>query len=318
MTAAITVIIPTFNRQTLVPLAINSVLAQTRPAAEIIVVDDGSDQDMCELLAVYGARVRVIRQANSGLSAARNTGILAATTEWVAFLDDDDEFEPERLAQAAAGILQFPLADVHATNTAIVGAGAAVVDLFRLRELKLTEATAVQSPLIWVLRGCFFAQSLVVRRSTINAAGLFRKTFYEDLDLYVRLTNWSPWILYPEPGLRLIRRENTAAMSDEWRARPVARCEALVRIFREALDLPWISQAEAREVRTGLATYLYELGTALYVTGERERARASFAEAARCFPARHSRFKATICRFGGLGLITLLQRIKTRKRGLVR
>ncbi len=94
----ITAVIPAFNGAAHIRRAIDSVLAQTRPADEIIVVDDGSTDSTAELVRAYGDQVRLIEQSNGGASAARNTGILAATGDWIAFLDADDEWLPNRLA----------------------------------------------------------------------------------------------------------------------------------------------------------------------------------------------------------------------------
>jgi glycosyltransferase involved in cell wall biosynthesis len=314
----ISVIIPTYNRAELVPLAINSVLAQTEPAAEIIVVDDGSVRDMREVLASYGSRIRVIRQTNTGLSGARNTGIQAATTDWVAFLDDDDEYASCRLARAQESIRRHPAADAHLTNTAIVSETGPEIDLFKARSMKADEWMQVARPLPWVLRGCFFAQSLVARRAALQDIGLFRPTFYEDMDIFVRLAVRSPWIVDGQPGLRLIRRGNSNAMSDDWRAKPVKRCEALVRIHREALLVAGNNADESRMVRTGLATYLFELGSAHSANGNSTAARPCFSEAAQTFPALHSRSKAMAAAIGGRPFLSLLQRLARRRKGIVR
>jgi len=110
----ISVIIPTYNYDRFLREAIDSVLAQTYPALEIIVVDDGSTDDTPRILAEYGDRIRVIRQENLGASAARNTGIAAARGEWVAFLDSDDLWRPRKLECDAARIAADPdLGMVH-------------------------------------------------------------------------------------------------------------------------------------------------------------------------------------------------------------
>ena len=93
----ISVIIPAWNAERHIVRAIRSVLAQTRPADEIIVVDDGSIDGTAEAVRTFGDQVRLIRQPNGGASVARNTGIAAATGEWIAFLDADDEWLPEKL-----------------------------------------------------------------------------------------------------------------------------------------------------------------------------------------------------------------------------
>ena len=105
------VIIPVFNGSGFIARAIDSVLAQTWPAHEIIVVDDGSSDDITNAVARYGDRVRLIRQANAGVSAARNTGAQAANGDWLAFLDADDWFYPDRLKSHADFIRDDPALD---------------------------------------------------------------------------------------------------------------------------------------------------------------------------------------------------------------
>src|SRR6478735_1141484 len=100
--SAVSIIIPTFNRVTKVVNAIDSVLNQVYPteAREVIVVDDGSSDGTGDVLARrYGSRIRLLRQSNSGPSAARNTGIDVAQHELLAFLDSDDRWLPNKLAE---------------------------------------------------------------------------------------------------------------------------------------------------------------------------------------------------------------------------
>jgi hypothetical protein len=93
----ISVVIPAYNAGRYLARAIDSVLAQSRPADEIIVVDDGSSDNTPDVAARYAGRICFIRQGNAGASVARNTGIEAASGEWIAFLDADDEWLPEKL-----------------------------------------------------------------------------------------------------------------------------------------------------------------------------------------------------------------------------
>jgi glycosyltransferase involved in cell wall biosynthesis len=110
------VIIPNYNNGATLARAIESVLAQTHAAHEIIVIDDGSTDDTADVARRYDGRIVYVYQANAGVSAARNRGMELATGEWLAFVDADDEFAPDRLALHADWIrdepdLDFLLAD---------------------------------------------------------------------------------------------------------------------------------------------------------------------------------------------------------------
>ena len=97
----VSAVIPTFNRSSYIRRAIDSVIAQTTAVDEIIVVDDElSTDDMVGVIdRLYGSRVRVVKQGG-GLSGARRRGVEEARGEWIAFLDSDDEWLPNRALQA--------------------------------------------------------------------------------------------------------------------------------------------------------------------------------------------------------------------------
>ncbi len=102
MNNSVSVIIPAYNAEKWITRAIDSVLKQTEPVGEILVVDDGSTDTTAERVKKYGPRVRLIQQANAGVSAARNRGIEEAKGEWIAFLDADDEwYEYKTMEQMA-------------------------------------------------------------------------------------------------------------------------------------------------------------------------------------------------------------------------
>ena len=104
MSPRFSVIIPAFNAATTLTRAIDSVRAQSWPVHEIIVVDDGSTDDTANVARRFGDAVRLIRQRNSGVSVARNAGAAAATGDWLAFLDADDWYAPDRIKLHAAWI----------------------------------------------------------------------------------------------------------------------------------------------------------------------------------------------------------------------
>ncbi len=315
---AISVVIPTYNRAKVVPKALESVFSQTYAPVGIIVVNDGSKDETREVLAGYAGRIIGINQENTGLSGARNTGILEASTEWIAFLDDDDEYTPDRLAIAAETIRRYPDIDVHATNTALVAEDGSEIDMFSLRNRKAGEHMRLDRPLEWILRGCFFAQTLVVRKRLLEEVGLFRKTFYEDMDLFVRLAARGPWTVDSRRSLRLLRlSEEELNLSSYWRSKPIENYQALTRIHREALEFPDLTAEERAVVESGLATNLFELGRSLLAQGERVRARAAFQEAGRLYPKCHSRVKARLAASLGSPALQLMSLFQ-RQRGVFR
>ncbi|MFP5380855.1 MAG: glycosyltransferase family 2 protein [Gammaproteobacteria bacterium] len=106
MTPRFSVIIPAFNSAATLARAIDSVRAQSWPAHEIIVVDDGSTDATSEVAAGYGEAVHLLRQPNQGVSVARNAGAAAACGDWLAFLDADDWYAPDRLKWHAEWIAE--------------------------------------------------------------------------------------------------------------------------------------------------------------------------------------------------------------------
>jgi len=97
-------VIPSYNRDRTLGRAIDSVLAQEYRAAEILVIDDGSNDGTAELVARYGQSVRYFYQPNSGVSAARNRGVKESQHDWIAFLDSDDYWLPQHLKRMAHAI----------------------------------------------------------------------------------------------------------------------------------------------------------------------------------------------------------------------
>ncbi len=104
--ARVSIIVPAYNAESFIEATIRSALAQTHADVEVIVVDDGSTDATRDRLREFGDRIVVHRQANKGVAAARNRGALAAAGDWLAFLDSDDLWLPdkvERQLAAAAG-----------------------------------------------------------------------------------------------------------------------------------------------------------------------------------------------------------------------
>jgi glycosyltransferase involved in cell wall biosynthesis len=123
MSAGISVVVPTFNRASLIKDTLDSILRQTLPPAEVIVVDDGSTDSTEATVAEYGSTVRYHRIENAGPSRARNVGALLTTQHWIAFCDSDDLWMPTKLERQMRIHTEFPDVDYSFTNFTIVDSG---------------------------------------------------------------------------------------------------------------------------------------------------------------------------------------------------
>ncbi len=116
----ITVVIPTYNRAALLRRAVVSALAQTLAPLEILVIDDGSTDETAAVCAEWGPPVRAIATPNGGVARARNIGVGEARGEWIAFLDSDDEWEPQKLAVQSAVLDAVPDARWSVTGCELI------------------------------------------------------------------------------------------------------------------------------------------------------------------------------------------------------
>lgn len=184
----VSVVIPTYNRAAQTVEALKSVLSQTCPPVEVIIVDDGSTDATEEAVHPYlTPAVRYHRIAHRGRSAARNTGIQLSTGEWIAFLDSDDVWLPDKLKIQMDGMEHAP------TDVALLYGDCRMTDA-SLRPV------AVSQPAGWrpglrdsyenYLKGSnIFTSSVAIRRSALEEAGGYWESLHglEDHELYLRL-----------------------------------------------------------------------------------------------------------------------------------
>jgi len=178
------VIIPTYNRVASIGRAIESVLSQTYAQYELIVVDDGSTDGTMSLLETYADRIRVIHQNNRGVSAARNTGIRAARGVFIALLDSDDCWLPQKLEMQTAFFRTCPPALICQTEEIWIRNGKRVNPKRRHQKFSgmIFEKTL---PL------CLVSPSAVmIRKSLFDEVGFFDESLpaCEDYDLWLRIT----------------------------------------------------------------------------------------------------------------------------------
>ncbi len=181
----VSVVIPNYNHAKYISDAIASVLNQTFRDFEIIVVDDGSTDDSREVVARFGDGVRYIWQANSGLSAARNTGIAQARGEFIGVLDADDLYEPDFMSVLVPILQADPEAEA-------VYCGYRFVDGSN-QPLPQVEARFISPDHLFqaLADGNFLVpESILVRKQCYDKVGLFDVNFRacEDVDMWLRIT----------------------------------------------------------------------------------------------------------------------------------
>lgn len=194
--APVTVVIPTYGRAEYLGLALDSVFNQARPPREIIVVDDGSPDDTGARLEplVRAGRIRYIRQANAGMSAARNTGVALATSEYVLFLDDDDLLVPNALAWLVVEFERHPEAG-FVYGDAVLFSGPTPPPI----EDAPAESYAADLTIFLLFNQIGSPGQVLIRRDAFEAVGRWRNQFTnaEDWDLWLKLL-----ARYPARGAR--------------------------------------------------------------------------------------------------------------------
>lgn len=184
----ISVIIPTYNRCWILKEALDSVLSQEYNDFEIIVVDDGSNDATAALLSSYGDRITTIYQDNSGVSAARNAGILMAKGNYIAFLDSDDTWLPQKLSCQIDFFRSHPEAAICQTDEIWIRNGVRVNPKKRHKK----PSGMIFEP---SLQLCLVSPSAVmIQKSLFDEVGLFNEAFpaCEDYDLWLRIGLYYP------------------------------------------------------------------------------------------------------------------------------
>jgi glycosyltransferase involved in cell wall biosynthesis len=223
----VSVIIPTFNRAHCIAGSIESVLAQTFQELEVIVVDDGSTDDTTAILERFGQRIRVIRQDNRGVSAARNAGIRVARADWIAFQDSDDMWHPEKL-QTQMECLERYQARMCFTRS-VTDNGELVEDIEEIASTSVEDGVyrIEQSGVIdSVSRAARhpYLQTLVIAKDLLDRAGDFDTTLSaaEDTQLIFNLA-FSSGFLYVDRPLVVVHRGTLGSLTYDPRPESAAR-----------------------------------------------------------------------------------------------
>jgi glycosyltransferase involved in cell wall biosynthesis len=239
----VSVIIPTYNRAHLVGEAIDSVLSQTYEDLELIVVDDGSQDETRQFVSSYSSRVTYLYQKHRGVSAARNRGIEQARGEYLSFLDSDDLWFKEKLNLQMEYLKSHPEILICYTDEIWIRKGVRVNPMKKHRKY---------SGMIFehCLPLCIVSpSSVMIRRKLLDEVGIFDETLEvcEDYDLWLRISARYP-IQFIEKPLIVKRGGHKDQLSRKWNGQDRFRIRVLVKLLKEDYISPHQRELAWREL----------------------------------------------------------------------
>jgi glycosyltransferase involved in cell wall biosynthesis len=210
----VSVVIPAYNAAWCVSKAIDSVLTQSSSDFELLVVDDGSTDSTPAVLAAYGNKVTVLRQANGGLSSARNTGLRHARGEYVAFLDADDWWLPKKLERQVALLRAHPEVGFVSTAARVEDPDGRLLNIWR--------CAVHAGPFLPHLFGANgdvagSGSAVLVRRHLFDKTGVFDESLrsLEDVDMWMRLAAVTGYACIDEPLAVILKRPDSMSRNLE-------------------------------------------------------------------------------------------------------
>jgi glycosyltransferase involved in cell wall biosynthesis len=277
----VSVIIPTYNRGWIIQEAIDSVLDQDFSDYELIVVDDGSRDNTLEILENYGNAIAILHQPNQGVSAARNSGITAASGRLIAFLDSDDLWLPQKLSTQVKFFAENPDALIDQTQEIWIRNGRRVNP--KKRHHKFSGMIFERS-----LALCLVSPSAVmIEKRLFDIVGVFDEQLpaCEDYDLWLRISCRYPVHLTDSP--LVIKRGGHADQLSKAAGLDKYRIQSLVKIIKSGLLLPHQYQA---------AITTLQAKCRVYAGGCRRRGRQKEAEYYASLAERHGIQKAELAK----------------------
>lgn len=237
MTPAVSVIIPAYNAMAFLPETLDSVLNQTLTDFEIIIVNDGSKDNIVEWATkIIEPRVKLISQKNQGVSQARNTGILKSRGTYIAFLDADDIWEPSKLEKQVKafesnpelGLVDTQVFMIDQQNNILHMAGSSYQEGNVLRR-------AIEENLVMC------GSSPMIRRQCIEKVGFFDTGLHgtEDWHMWARIAIYYPFKVITEPLVRY--RQHPSSISKNWKRMSLETSKAIEKVFTMVpSDLLWV------------------------------------------------------------------------------
>jgi glycosyltransferase involved in cell wall biosynthesis len=219
----ISCIVPVFNGERYLGEALESILKQSYQSLEIIVVDDGSTDGTAAVMGHYAGQVRLLRQANAGTAAARNLGLNAANGEFIAFLDADDLWHPEKLERQTARFQTRPELDYCVTHVQNFWVPELIEEERRFRDHRISKALPGYS-----------TGTLLVRRALFDTVGQFNPAIKhaDDTEWFLRTSEHGA-AMELLPDVLLYRRLHQTNLS---RLRASNSRDQYLQILKTALD----------------------------------------------------------------------------------
>lgn len=256
----VSVVIPAYNCTSYIATTLDSILAQTMPDYEIILVNDGSPDspELEKVLQPYAASIRYIKQDNGGASAARNTAIRAARGRYLAFLDSDDIWLSHHLEHQVRVLLQDPSLGLVYSN------GVQVRDdrLIAIAFDETAQSLPVNLNSLLLEKATVNTSSTVVLREAVLEAGLFDERFKrcEDLDLWLRLAQRGVGMTFTREVQIAHRIANGLAASGDLMK------QALIAVYKKMSANQGLSEEQSVIIRRRIAA----VSVALYLERAKE------------------------------------------------
>jgi glycosyltransferase involved in cell wall biosynthesis len=284
----VSVVVPCFNAERFVATTLKSVLGQQGATLEVIVVDDGSRDGSAALVERQFPQVQLIRQANAGVAAARNAGIRASSSDWIAFCDADDIWLPGKLAAQFERMAAAKDCRMSYTAWAVwtsAEAEPAAAELARLVDPDLDWSGASGWIYADLLLDCVvWTSTVLAHRSLFQELGAFDPSLRigEDYDLWLRMSRATPIERIARP-LALYRQHpaniTRSVPGDNYRGRVVQRA-----LDTWGLQGPEGRSADPVAVRDSLANSWSEFAYGQLLAGRTAEARLSLRKALRLSP----------------------------------
>jgi glycosyltransferase involved in cell wall biosynthesis len=278
-TPFISVVITVFNCRRYIGETIQSVLDQRYPHREIVVVDDGSTDGTRDILSQYEKDIRCIYQANRGVAAARNRGIAQSKGDFIALLDHDDLWVPDKLERQVAHSQQYPDAGLYHTDVLYWHMGTGVKE--RREGIRKEFTGDCYLKLFW--KHHVTPSTVLIRKACFDRAGLFDEglRYVDDWDLWQRIAQHYPFAYLDEPLVIYRFHETNASRNTIEMEQYSLRCveQSLRR------DPSLYDRIGRPAINRQLFMWLFRIGYLCFEAGRHREAHEHFARALKCCPS---------------------------------